>query len=126
MREFPTLSLLDPTEADLTEARTNRAEFLYEGHNRFAQPLLALFIPLIGFSMLLLGGFSRFGLWRQIGAAIVALVVVQFVSNAAALAATQSETAWPLVYLPVPVAAGIALVTLWLAGRNRRIRRVSP
>ncbi|MFZ9200398.1 MAG: LPS export ABC transporter permease LptF, partial [Paracoccaceae bacterium] len=78
-----TAELLAADPADIAETRSTRAEFLYDGHNRFAQPFLAVGAALIGFAALLMGSFSRFGLWRQIGVAIVLLVAVQGVSSAA-------------------------------------------
>ena len=46
-----------------------------EAHERIAQPLMAPIGALLGFAMLLLGGYSRFGVWRQVIWAIVALVI---------------------------------------------------
>lgn len=119
-RVMSTGRLIAASEADLAAAGKSRAEFLYEGHSRFAQPLTAAFIPLIGFATLLLGGFSRFGLWRQIGLAVVALVVVQFAANSTAHFGTQTDGSWPIVYLPVPLAAALAAGALWLAARPLR------
>lgn len=122
VREFPTATLLDPGEADLALARAPRSEFLYEGHDRFAQPLLAVAAALIGFSALLLGGFSRFGMWRQIGIAAVMLIAVQALANAVADIAIGNAAAWPLTYLPVLAGGVMAAATLWAAGRPRRVR----
>ncbi len=121
--EFSTARLLRADAADLAATGDSRSEFLYEAHSRFAQPLTAVFVPLIGFAMLLLGGFSRFGLWRQIAASIAALIAVQFLANSMTYFATQSEHSWPLVYVPVPAAAAVAAVTLAIASKPRRLRR---
>ncbi|MGC5198873.1 LptF/LptG family permease, partial [Aphanothece microscopica] len=74
--ELWTPALLWPTATLIAETRSTRAAMLAEAHARFAQPLLALAAAMIGFSALLLGGFSRFGLWRQMLGAIVALILV--------------------------------------------------
>lgn len=121
--ELSSLRLFAADPSDLAATGESRAVFLYEAHSRIAQPLTAAFVPLIGFAMLLLGSFSRFGLWRQIAAAITALIAVQFLANSMTYYATLTDGAWPLVYLPVPVAAAVAAATLWLAARPRRLPR---
>lgn len=118
--EMPTRVLLAPTEAALAATGASRAQFLAEGHGRFAQPLLAPAAALIGFAALMLGAFSRFGLWRQILFAIVLLIVVQMVGNAANAVALRNAAAWPLVYAGPAFGLAIALALLWLAERPRR------
>jgi lipopolysaccharide export system permease protein len=120
--ELWTPDLLAPTDALVAETRSSRAEMLAEGHARFAQPVLALAAALIGFSALLLGGFSRFGLWRQILGAIVVLILVQMVDNAATATALRDERAWPLVYLAPLLGVAVAVATLAFSQRPRRIR----
>ena len=121
--ELPTALLLAPSEAVLTETGISRATLLFEGHNRFAQPLTAIASALIGFCTLLLGGFSRFGLWRQMLGATVAIILVQLIGNAAANAALRDAALWPLAYLPALTGTALACGMLWLAGRPRRVRR---
>ena len=117
--ELPTALLLRPTEAALAATGASRAQFLAEGHGRFAQPLLAPAAALIGFAALMLGAFSRFGLWRQILFAIMLLIAVQMVGNAATAAALRSAAAWPLVYAAPLFGIGLAVVLLWLSERPR-------
>lgn len=124
--ELSTRALLSPTDALVAETKSSRAEMLAEGHSRFAQPFLALGAALIGFSALLLGGFSRFGLWRQILAAIVALILVQMVDNAATGVALRDERAWALVYLGPLISVVVAIAVLAISQRPRRIRPASP
>jgi lipopolysaccharide export system permease protein len=121
--ELPTPVLLRPTEAALAATGASRAQFLAEGHGRFAQPLLAPAAALIGFAALMLGAFSRFGLWRQILFAIVLLIVVQMVGNAATAAALRDPAAWPLVYAAPVFGLAVAAGLLWLSERPRRLRR---
>lgn len=120
--ELPTGRLLFPDEATLAAAGATRAVFLAEAHARFAQPFLGIAAALLGFATLLLGAFSRFGLWRQILGAILLLIAVQMVNNAATGAALRDERLWGLTYV-APV-FGIALATglLAVAQRPRRLR----
>jgi len=98
----------------------SRAVLLYEGHSRLAQPFLATAVAMIGFAVLLVGAFSRFGLWRQLVAGALLLVLVQFVVNAAASFGVKDARLWPLVWAG-PVTGGlIAVGLLWWAQRPRR------
>ena len=124
--ELSTASLLSAPPALLTEIGATRAEFLSEAHARFAQPFLALASALIGFSALLLGAFSRFGLWRQILVAIVLLILVQLIANATTSAALRNPDLWPLVYAAPLIGIGIGVATLALSQRPRHLRRLPP
>lgn len=93
-----------------------------EGHSRIAQPLLAVATALIGFASLLLGGFSRFGLWRQIGVAIGLLILVQLITTQGTALALSGPQAWVFVYIGPLIGLGIGLLLLWLSQRPRRIR----
>ncbi len=120
--ELPTGALLNPTEAQLAAAGATRAAFLTEAHSRFAQPLLGIAAALLGFSTLLLGAFSRFGLWRQILGAIVLLILVQMVNNAATGAALRDDRLWGLTYVAPFVGMALAAALLALSQRRRRLR----
>ena len=119
--ELDTLTLLAARPDDLAAAGQGRAVFLQEAHNRLAQPLLATVAALLGFSALMIGGFSRFGVWRQIIGAVVALIVTQLINNAATDLAQSDERFWAACYLPVLFGGAVAALMLWVAGRNRRV-----
>jgi lipopolysaccharide export system permease protein len=95
-------------------------QILEEAHGRFAQPLLCVAAALIGFSTLLSGGFSRFGVWRQIVLAIVLLLVVKSVEGIAADPVRRDPSMWPLLYTPPLVGFAISAVMLWQATRANR------
>jgi lipopolysaccharide export system permease protein len=82
--------------------------------------------PLIGFAALISGGFSRFGVMRQIILAIFLLVVVKLVESAVTGAVHEDDRLWPLVYLPSLLGAAMAAVLLWKAGRSGRPARRLP
>ncbi len=125
IEELPTRELLAPTTARMEETGSTRAMMLYEGHSRFARPVLAIAGPLIGFSTLLIGAFSRFGLWRQVLAAVLLLVLVQLVDNLAAAVALRDDRAWALAYLAPLLGLALPVGLLWWAGRPRRVPRPS-
>jgi lipopolysaccharide export system permease protein len=80
------------------------ARMLFEGHDRIARALFSIFPPLIGAACLMLGHFSRFGVWRQILLAVVLVVPLQVIWNASEAAARADAELWYLAYAQ-PVAA---------------------
>jgi lipopolysaccharide export system permease protein len=123
VEELRTPALLAADPAVLAETGATRADFLSEAHGRFAQAFLALAAALIGFAALLLGAFSRFGLWRQILGAIILLILVQMVANAATAASLRRPDLWPLVYAAPLLGLALGTAMLALAQRPRRLRR---
>jgi lipopolysaccharide export system permease protein len=106
--EVPTAELLQPGPALAEETGKSIAALIYEGHSRLAQPLLGLVAALSGFAMMLVGGFSRFGMWRQIVGAIALLILLKALDNSMASLAQDNARLWPLVY--VSSVAGLAAV----------------
>jgi lipopolysaccharide export system permease protein len=126
MEELWTGDLLNPTEAIVEETGMPKEALRFEGHERFTQALLSGVAPLLGFAVLMVGGFSRFGMWRQIFGAIFALVLVETLDNAVAGAVRGNPDLLPLVYL-APVAGLVAAwAILRFAGRTRRRRPLVP
>ncbi|MDN5786298.1 LPS export ABC transporter permease LptF [Pseudorhodobacter sp.] len=124
--ELPTRALFAPSAALLAETGSSHADFLSEAHARLAQPFLALATALIGFAALLMGAFSRFGLWRQILGAVVLLIVVQMVNNAAFSASVRSDFGWILVYIAPLLGIVASIAMLWVAQRPRRRHSAGP
>jgi lipopolysaccharide export system permease protein len=124
VREYDTPTLLSPDQAALDATRKDVADFLYEGHLRLAQPFNPLVAALIGFSALMLGGFSRFGVWRQIALSITLIIALQAVENLTADIASNDTALWPLVYLPTILGFLAIAAMLWSAGRPSLFRRV--
>lgn len=123
--ELTTPELLVASEATQKETGATRAELLEEGHSRFATSLLALAAPLLGFSAMMLGGYSRFGMVKQIALAVVLLIVLQSLSTMATSTASRNETAFALVYLPPLIGMAAAAALLWLAQQPRRRKTVA-
>lgn len=123
LRDHSTLRLLRAEPQLLAATGATAAESRLEAHVRLAQPWLSPVAALLGFAVLQLGGFSRFGVGRQVLAAVLALIGLQFVATAAEQrAATDPAGNWPLVYLPPLIGAAAIALVLWLAGRPRRRR----
>ncbi len=117
-----TIALLT-ADPDLRKAmRAKPGALRFAGHERFAQSLIAVVAALIGFATLLNGGFSRFGLWRQMAAATAILIFINFLVNGTASIVENTPKLWPLVYVPSLIGFAIAWMLLIFAGRARRVR----
>ncbi|MEM9496772.1 MAG: LPS export ABC transporter permease LptF [Pseudomonadota bacterium] len=102
------------------------AQVLYEAHSRFAQALMCIVAALVGFSTLLVGSYSRFGVWGQIVAAFTLLVLIKVIEGAVSGAVVANARAWPMMYLPSIVGALTTVVLLWLAARPGLLRGLWP
>ena len=122
--ELPTLELLSASPALQNETGFHRAILLKVGHDRFAQPLFAVVTALLGFSVLLVGSFSRFGVTRQILAATILLVLLKVLESSLNRYAYGNEALWPLAYVPVVVGFLISAAMLWLAERPGQLARM--
>ncbi|MDE3029876.1 MAG: LPS export ABC transporter permease LptF, partial [Paracoccaceae bacterium] len=98
----------------------DRAAFLYEANVRFAAALNAMVASVAGFATLLLGGFSRFGNWRQILIGVGMLIGLQLMIDWTAGFAVADARLWPMVYLPSLVGAIVNLALLWWSERPAR------
>ena len=125
LRELSTPVLLNPSEADLASAYGELPDFLFEAHDRFAKSLLAIVVPLMGFATLMLGGFSRFGVWRQVIIAVVLIILVQMVSNIAEENARKDAALFWLAYAAPAVGALIAAALLY-STTMKRLRGRTP
>ncbi len=115
--EFPTRLLLNADEITRKATGMSRAGLQQIGHERISQALLAIMVSLIGFSAILMGGFSRFSLWRQVLMALGILIAIKMMDNFANETARNTPDGWPLVYL-APIAGGlVSLAMLWLSDR---------
>ncbi len=122
--ELSTLDLLSPSPGLQDATGFNRAILLKLGHDRIARPLFAIVTALLGFSVLLVGSFSRFGTSRQILAATILLILLKALDSGLTGYIYQNEAYWPLVYLPVLVGLLVCATMLWLAERPGQLTRL--
>jgi lipopolysaccharide export system permease protein len=119
--EMSTLFLVTATEQTAKLVR-RRAEYLqFMGHLRITWAVSAAFTAMIGFSSLLVGGFSRQGLWKQISLAVALLMVMYLVHIITLSNGPQFAGGWALAYLTPLVGAVATGLVIWHAGRPRRI-----
>lgn len=95
-----TWELLNPTPALEAETGASAARMLTRAHDRFSQSLLGTVAALLGFSALIVGGYSRFGVWRQIVFAIFLIIVIKAVETTGIRLARSDTAYWFAAYLP--------------------------
>jgi len=127
IRAIPSLELLTRPDQIVSQEPFSRGQLAEELHLRFARALICVAVALIGFSSLMLGTFSRFGVWRQALLAFVLLIFVESLRGVVAEPVLGNADLWPLIYLPSVVGLLIATVFLQLAAQpikfwNRRPR----
>jgi len=123
--EKSTAALLAAPPELLEQTRSSRGEALYEAHGRMTHTLLAVTAPLLGFSTLLLGGFSRFGIWRRVVGAVALLVIIQSFALAISALPIAQPNLWPVYYVPTALSLAVAALILWLSARPGLFRRRS-
>jgi lipopolysaccharide export system permease protein len=119
VRELATPLLLRADQAIADELGVPLAHMVFEGHDRIAQSLFVAFVPLIGAASLLLGTFSRFGVWRQILLAVALVLPMQLVRNAGEAAVRADAEAWAMAYAQPAIAVVVAAAMVALAMRRR-------
>lgn len=102
-----------------------------ELHSRFAQPLFCIVAALIGFATLLTGGFSRFGVWREIAIAFALLIAIDGVRGSLVDTVRSDAANWPLLYIPSLIGGLLVIAMLWHAANpgwllSIRRRRAAP
>lgn len=121
--ELSTLQLLNPTPALTKETRNSAASMIARGHDRFSQSLLGAVAALLGFATLIVGGFSRFGVWKQIVAAIVLIVLVKAAESVGLNLARTDENLWFMAYLPIITGGLMIWALLFVSGRPYLFKR---
>lgn len=116
-RELMTWELLQPTPALEAETGRSAAQLIAEGHDRFAQSALATVAALLGFAALMVGGFSRFGVWRQIVMAIFLIIVIKALETVGLNIARTNPGLWFVSYLSIITGLVMIWALLMLATR---------
>jgi len=123
-----TWELLQASDALQAETRDSRAELISRAHDRFSQSILGAVAALIGFSTLMVGGFSRFGVWKQIISAILLIILVKAIETYGMRIARDDAQLWFAAYLHCLIGLIIVWCLLFWASRpylfKRRVKEV--
>ena len=117
VREVSTLDLISPP-ANLLEERSAEA-LRIELHTRVNRATMSMAGALLGFAALIVGGFSRFGVWRQVVFAVLLAIFVNAMETVGLRVAEGTPDAWPAIYLPTFAGLVISYGLLSLAARPR-------
>lgn len=101
---------------DVTERTgTSYGTVMSELHGRFTDALMCVVAALVGFCTLLVGSFSRFGVWRQIGLAFGFLLGLKIIESTVVAPVLVEGALWPLLYLPPAIGIAVSALLLGLA-----------
>lgn len=123
MYDFSTLAALFPTPGMIVATGYTEADFKYAAHARLEEPLRSLVLPLLGMAVLSLGGFSRFGVVRQIFAAVLITVVLAALSGPFREIVRRDISLWWMYYASDIIAAALAFHLIRVNSNRRRISR---
>lgn len=125
VRHLSTWQLLTQPRAVQDLTGSPPGQIAYEAHGRFAQALLCTAAALIGFAALMVGGYSRFGVWQQIVFAIVLIMIVKGLEGAMSDPVFDDARLWPLTYVPPLAGLLIGAALLWVSSLGGRpVRRL--
>jgi lipopolysaccharide export system permease protein len=123
LRELSTPILLGATPQVAEQLDLDLAQMRFAGHDRIARALFVIFPPIIAAACLMLGGFSRFGVWPQILLAVALVIPLQMIWNVAETTAVRDVSLQYLAYAqPVASALMAGVLTLMALRRRRPIR----
>ncbi|MCK0166077.1 LPS export ABC transporter permease LptF [Jannaschia sp. S6380] len=122
-REMPTPALLRADAETQAVTRKDVAKLRSEGNVRFSEALFALGLPLLALGFLMLGGYSRFGLWRQILGAVVAAILLKMLANVTETAARDDAALWWTVYIPAILTLALGFALVWRDTRGPHLIR---
>lgn len=125
-----TWELLNPTAELEAETRRDAASLVARAHDRFSQSILGTVASLLGFAALMVGGYSRFGVWKQIVGAIALIIVVKAVETSGLRLARSDQQLWFAAYLQSLIGFLMIWFLLFWASRpylfKRRIKDIAP
>ena len=78
---------------------------------------------MVGFATLLVGGFSRFGVWREIVLAFGLLIAIDGIRGVIVDPVREDAGLWPLMYIPSAIGAVLVLGMLFQASNPKWYRR---
>ncbi len=119
-----TLDMLGAPEVVAARTGTDLGLVMSELHGRFTDALMCIVAALVGFCTLLVGGYSRFGVWRQVLTAFGLLVTIKIVESAVVAPVLVNAALWPLLYLPILVGGAVSMGMLGLAVYPGVLRRL--
>ncbi|KAA9009373.1 LPS export ABC transporter permease LptF [Histidinibacterium aquaticum] len=122
-RYLPSWELWPPTQEVADATGDTIAELRVTFHDRISQSLMALTGAVLGMSALLVGSFSRFGVWKQVVVAILLIVFINAMETVATQVTESTPELWPVSYLPAASGLLIGFLLLTLSAHPEWLRR---
>ncbi|WP_255731547.1 LPS export ABC transporter permease LptF [Phaeobacter sp. B1627] len=123
LRALPTSTLMSARAELIAEGRYSEGQLVEELHERLSWIGICIAVAMIGFTALMTGAHSRFGLWTQIGLAFVLLIGVEAARGGASGLVLNNPQMWWIYHLPTVLGCLVAGGFLSLAGRPLRLFR---
>ncbi|OUD10779.1 LPS export ABC transporter permease LptF [Marivivens niveibacter] len=120
---YNSIDLWFPSDQVLEDTGRTAGVLAMEAHSRNAGALLALVGAVLGAASLLVGGFSRFGVWKQVVLAIFLVIAVKFTESMAANAARTQPENWLLPYIPIVFGLAVSFGLLVLVANPTMFKR---
>ncbi|KIC41855.1 permease [Ruegeria sp. ANG-R] len=117
LEAIPTIELIWDREAVSQKDDLSIGHLVDELHQRFSWIAICIAVALVGYSALMLGSFSRFGLWPQIFGAFTILVLLEGVRGFVSPLVIENPRLWMLLYLPAMLGVILSGLFLTIAGR---------
>ncbi|WP_209504690.1 MULTISPECIES: LPS export ABC transporter permease LptF [unclassified Ruegeria] len=117
LEAIPTSDLIFDRDAISKTEGFSQGKLIEELHQRFSWIVICIAVSLAGYSTLMLGSFSRFGLWPQILGAFTILVLLEGVRGFVSPVVIDDPRLWALLYLPAIMGVLISCCFLLVAGR---------
>ena len=121
--ELSTASLLFTTKETSNTMGYRMGPLLFEGHNRIAQPMQSLTVAMLALAAMMVGGFTRFSLWRQIALAVGIMFLLHFINTTSMGLVRNNAFLWPMTYASNIVGISVSLMLYLWVNRTRRLPR---
>lgn len=121
--ELSTTELLRADAALQAETGESYGQLIARAHDRFAQSFMSVLAALLGFATLMVGGFSRFGIWRQIVAAIFLIIVIKATETLCLNITRENPSFWIAAYFPTALGLAMAWGLLFWSTRPYLFKR---
>ncbi|AXI51200.1 MULTISPECIES: LPS export ABC transporter permease LptF [unclassified Sulfitobacter] len=96
-----------------TITKSSAGDIAEELAQRFSSAAFCMIAAMIGYATLVLGGFSRFGVWREIVIAFGLLIALDGLRGTLVDTVRDDASRWPLLFLPSLIGAVIVIGMIW-------------
>lgn len=98
--ELGSQHLIGKRAAIVADFDATPGEVAEELHSRFARATFCFVTALVGFAALMIGGYSRYGVWREVIFAFILLLVLDGARGILSELVISDAKLWPILYLP--------------------------